>query len=354
VTPCVFAVPGDLSSPTGGYKYDREVLARLAQNGVTARHLALPAGFPHPDAGVLAAATTMLATIPDGNVLMIDGLAYGALPAAIIDAVRAPIVALVHHPLALEAGTPPRRAAELVALERHALSRARAVIVTSPTTAETLRDDYGVPADRLTAAVPGVERARRAVGTKRPVSLLAVGSISERKGYDVLIDALATIPDLTWRLRIVGAADRASDVARALEERIARSGIADRIERRGALDAAALDDEYDRADIFVMSSRYEGYGMAITEAIARGLPIVSTTGGALARTVPREAALNVPPNDAPALARALRDMIGDEALRMQKSVASWLLAETLPRWEDTAATIAGVLRQVRLKEGAQG
>lgn len=354
MTPCVFAVPGDLASPTGGYKYDREVLARLGRNGIDARHLALPGGFPHPDATALAATTTMLATIPADSVLLIDGLAFGALPGAILDAVRAPIVALVHHPLALEAGTPRHRAAELVALERHALARARAVIVTSPTTAETLRDDYGVPADRLTVAVPGVEPARRAAGTKRPVSLLAVGSISERKGYDVLIDALATIPDLAWRLRLVGAVDRASDVARALEGRIARSGIADRIERRGALDAASLDDEYDRADIFVMSSRYEGYGMAITEAIARGLPIVSTTGGALARTVPREAALKVPPDDAPALARALRDMIGDEALRMQKSVASWLLAETLPRWEDTAATIARVIGRVAPREGAQG
>jgi glycosyltransferase involved in cell wall biosynthesis len=343
VIACTFAIPGKLASPTGGYKYDREVLARFGGLGLAARHLPLPAGFPHPDAGTLAASLTMLATVAPSEVILADGLALGALPAAVLDAVRAPIVALVHHPLALEAGTPPARAQELVQLERTALAHAVAVVVTSPATAETLIRDYAVPEAAITVAVPGVDPAPRAKGTKRPIALLAVGSVSRRKGYDVLVDALSTLGDLDWRLELVGVADPASDVTIDLDRRIAASGVAQRIARRGALDAEALANAYDRADIFVMPSRFEGYGMVITEAIARGLPIVSTTGGALAGTVPREVALKVPPEDAPALAAALRTMISDDALRMQKAVASWLLAGALPRWDDTAATIAGVV-----------
>jgi glycosyltransferase involved in cell wall biosynthesis len=351
VIACAFAIPGDLASPTGGYKYDREVLARLPGLGVAVRHLALPGGFPHPDAGVLAASATMLATVPASDVILADGLALGALPGALLDAIRAPVVALVHHPLALEAGTPPARAAVLVDLERAALARAAAVVVTSPATAETLVRDYGVPDGAITVAVPGVDRAPRARGTRTPITLLAVGSISPRKGYDVLVDALATLTDLDWRLDLVGAADPASGLGEALDRQIAAAGLASRVTRRGALDTPSLAAAYDKADVFVMSSRYEGYGMVITEAIARGLPIVSTTGGALAGTVPREVSLKVAPDDAPALAAALRRMLGDSELRMQKSVASWLLADTLPRWEDTAATIAGVVAAARNGQG---
>ncbi len=347
----VFAIPGDITLPTGGYAYDREVLAALPAFGVDVAHLALPDGYPDPSPADLARTAAQIAATPRDAVLLIDGLAYGAMPLDLIDGFMRPIVALVHHPLCLEAGLAPERVEPLRALETAALTRARHVVVTSPTTARTLTADFAVPAERITVAVPGTEPAERvAVGTGTPVRLLAVGSVVPRKGYDVLIraleiDAASRAPD--WTLRIVGAVDRSPATVEAIRRQIAAAGLGERIEIAGPMSRAELDIAYSRADIFVLSSHYEGYGMVLAEALARGLPIVTTTGGAAAETVPDDAALKVPPGDAAALQRALRRAIDDAALRARLADAAWAAGQMLPRWTDAAATIARVIKEAR-------
>lgn len=343
----VFAIPGDLDLPTGGYAYDRRVLALLPGNGVGVRYLKVPGSYPAPSEADLAATQAVLAGIDAGTPVLVDGLALGAIPVACLGGVRAPIVALCHHPLALEAGLAPERAAYLHACEQAALARARHVVVTSPSTARLLTSDFGVSADRITVAEPGTDRAERALGSGRPeLQLLAVGSIVPRKGYDVLVTALAHLADLPWRLVITGADDRSPETTRKIRDAIAASGLADRIDLRGAADVATLERLYAEADVFVMPSLFEGYGMVLGEAMARGLPIVCTTGGAAAETVPDDAALKVPPGDPAALAGALRTVLTDTQKRARMADASWAGSEGLPRWADTARIIADVLRKV--------
>ena len=349
----VFAIPGDITLPTGGYTYDREVLALLPTTGIDVRHLELPGGFPDPSPADLARTAELVAGTGKDTVLLIDGLAYGAMPATLIEGFDRPIVALVHHPLCLEAGLAPARAETLRALETAALARAARVVVTSPTTARTLAADFAVPSERITVAVPGTDPAARAVGSAGAdgkVALLAVGSVVPRKGYDVLvraleIDAAAHRPD--WTLGIVGALDRSPATVAALRDQIATAGLGDRIEIVGPMSRDQLDRRYDRADIFVLSSHYEGYGMVLAEALARGLPIATTTGGAAAETVPDAAALKVPPGDAEALQRALRRLIDDPALRARLADAAWSAGQTLPRWSDTAALVANTIKEAR-------
>ena len=272
-----FAIPGDIDLATGGYAYDRRVLALVPAAGVAAAHLQLPGGFPAPTVRDLADAEASLvrAGAADGAILMIDGLAYGALPADLIGRITAPIVALVHHPLCLEAGSSPARQDELRRLEIAALRMAARVICTSPTTARTLIADFDVPADKITVAEPGADPAARARGTAsvdraQPVQLLAVGSLIPRKGYDLLVEALFPLKSLAWRLAIAGSADLDAGTARDLRRQIEHRGLSDRISLLGAVDAARLAELYDRADLFVMSSHYEGYGMVLTEALASG------------------------------------------------------------------------------------
>jgi glycosyltransferase involved in cell wall biosynthesis len=282
-------------------------------------------------------------------VLLVDGLAYGAMPPEVISQAPCPIIALVHHPLCLEAGLPAERQADLRASEMAALALARHVIVTSPTTARTLRAEFGVPAEKITVAEPGTDRAGR-VRPSRPAKvryrprLLAAGSIVPRKGYDILVRALARLGHLDWRLTIAGDRDRSPDTSAALDAQIRRSGLRDRIRLVGSVDAHALAKLYAEADVFVTASLYEGYGMVLTEALARGLPIVATTGGAAAETVPDRAALKVPPGDARALARALGRAVRESALRRRLSEAAWAAGRTLPGWRDTAHIVAGVIR----------
>ncbi|PZO04518.1 MAG: group 1 glycosyl transferase [Hyphomicrobiales bacterium] len=339
-----FAIPGDIDLPTGGYAYDRRLLAEWRDMGIEARHVALPGSFPFPTEADLSQTGRAILSQPFDDTLLIDGLAYGAFPEGIAAGLAGRVVALVHHPLALETGLDEQKAQQLLARETAALRYTRAVVTTSPATKQLLVRDFGVEAARITVAVPGVDPAPRAKGgpADGPLRLLAVGSIVPRKGYHVLVEALATLRDRKWHLTIVGADDRAPQTMRDLTDQIAAAGLTDRILLAGAVNDTTLAAAYDRADLFVMPSLFEGYGMVLTEALARGLPIICTTGGAAAETAPDAAALKVAPGEAGALAKALASLIDAPAQRRELADAAWVAAEALPRWRDTAAIVAGV------------
>lgn len=343
---CAFLIPGDIELPTGGYAYDRRVLGLLEAHGVAARHVVLSASYPSPGEADLEETREAVERLRSDTVLLIDGLAYGAMPAALIAGFRRPIVALCHHPLALEAGLSEARQAALRASETEALAKAHHVIVTSPATRALLVREFGVPAGRITVAIPGTDPAPRSQGSDAGTRLLAVGSIVPRKGYDILIEALTQLADLDWTLTIVGAGDRSPATTEALVAQIAARGLAPRVTLAGALSNPDLSLQYGAADLFVMPSLFEGYGMVLAEAMARGLPIVCTTGGAAAETAPDAAAIKVPPGDVVALSDAIARVVRDRALKADMAKASWSAGLTLPRWEDTARLVAGAIRKV--------
>ncbi|MDB5594805.1 MAG: hypothetical protein JWM36_1766 [Hyphomicrobiales bacterium] len=343
----IFAIPGDLASLTGGYHYDREVLGRLPGLGIEIEHLALPGGFPAPNAQELALTQHLFAAASHDAVLFIDGLAFGACPASLVEGIAQPVVALIHHPLALETGLDDARRAFLHACEKAALSKAVHVIVPSPTTKAALVADYGVPEHRITIALPGTQPARQAHGSGSiSLAMLAVGSVVPRKGYDVLVEALAPLRHETWTLAIAGSLDRAPAHVASLRKLVAAHDLEGRITLTGEIDGGALDALYAGADLFVMSSHYEGYGMVLAEAMARGLPIVVTTGGAAGDTVPDAAALKVAPGNSAALGAALRQMLRDAPRRARLAEASFKAGHALPTWEDTARIVADVLARV--------
>lgn len=339
-----FLIPGDLNLPTGGYGYDRAVIRLLPECGVQPMHVALPGSFPNASEADLADCAAIVQGLPADCPLLIDGLAYGAMPEALIRTFNRPIIALCHHPLALENGISAARAEALQASEQAALALAAHVIVTSSLTGKILEGDFAVPRNRITVAEPGTARKARATGSGLPaLQLLAVGSIVPRKGYAVLVEALAGLKNRSWFLRIVGAA-RALETVNALQRQITEAGLADRILLTGAVRERDLDTFYEKADLFIMSSLFEGYGMVLGEAMQRGLPIVTTTGGAASDTVPEGAGLKVPPGDSDALRAALDKAMADPDLRATLGEAAWQAGQTLPRWEDTARIIADALK----------
>lgn len=351
MTRTAFVIPGDITLPTGGYAYDRRVLALLADHGIDASHVVLPGSYPSPGKDDLAETSRILSRLPDDTVLLIDGLAYGAMPGDMIAALKHKIVALVHHPLCLEAGLAPMRARYLQQTEQMALALAEHVVVTSPTTARTLTADFNVPAAKITVAIPGTDRAPRARGTEEPLQLLAVGSVVPRKAYDVLAAALLRLPaSIDWHLTIVGAVR--DEAARGkLEAALAAKGqsgapLSEHVTLTGGVDDAQLATLYDRADVFVMASLYEGFGMVLTEAMARGLPIICTTGGAASETVPDVAAIKVLPGDADALGQAISSILTDAELRRSLADASFAAGQSLATWDDAARLVAAALKKV--------
>ncbi len=334
----VFAIPGDLDTPTGGYIYDKRMIAELRELGWRPEVLNLGDGFPRPTALTRAAAKAHLTDVPKGRPIVIDGLAFGVLPET-GEALREthPLVALVHHPLALETGVSAQDAEALRQSERAALACTRGVIVTSAATARTLAADFGVPPERITVAPPGTDRPaamrRRSASS---VALLAVGAVVPRKGYDVLVEALAGLLDLPWRLTIVGDCGRDPPTAARLRAEIVRHRLEPRVTIEDAIPAERLAELYSASDLFVLPSRHEGFGMAYAEAIAHGLPVIGTTAGAIPDTVPAEAGILVPPDDATALAATLRHLIEKPDEREKLAAGARVAAANLPTWRGSA------------------
>jgi len=341
-------VPGPLEARTGGTLYDRRMAAGLGEFGWRVEVHEVEGRFPDADARARTSLDGTLSSIAataggrggKTSPVVIDGLAMGALPGVIRShADRLSILALVHHPLADETGLPPPDRARFAELESAALSACSGVLVTSDFTAGRVRE-LGVPGSRVRVAPPGTDPARPATGPgpDAPPRLLCVAAVSARKGHDVLVRALAKVRDLRWSCTCAGSVDRDPEF------------LAQRIELVGELGDDALDDLYRSSSLFVLPSHYEGYGMVLTEALARGLPVVSTTGGAIPGTVPGDAGVLVPPGDPPALAAALQELLGESEAaawrRARLARAARSHAGRLPDWNQAARTFGASVREL--------
>jgi glycosyltransferase involved in cell wall biosynthesis len=341
-----FLSPGPLATPTGGFRYDREMVSGLAAAGRLSSVIELADRFPLPDDGTVERARAALAALADGDRLIVDGLGFAPLLEPIAEAAgRLAIVAVIHHPLADETGLPAAVRARLLERERRALALARHVVVTSRATGLRLAE-LGVPPERVSVVAPGVDRparaAREPTNRRRPrlVRLLSVGSLTPRKGHDVLLRALARLRDLPWRLWLVGA-ERDRRHARRLRTLAAALGLAGRIDWLGTVSAAELERRYRTADVFVLPSRLEGYGIVFAEAMAAGLPVIAAASPAVSEVVPADAGRLVAAGDDRALAAALAATLGatirDPALRARLGAAGPSTGAARRSWDQARA-----------------
>lgn len=343
---CSFLIPGDLGTRTGGYTYDRHIIDGLRALGWTVHIHALGEGFPAPGGAALEQAQRVVESLPDGTLALVDGLAFGVLDElAHAHARRLRWVALVHHPLSLESGLVEAQRQRLHDSERRALQAARRVIVTSPFTARNLVAEFGMPASRISVVEPGTEEAPLASGSApgEPLNLLCVATITPRKAHVLLAEALAGLKDRPWVLHCAGSLSMDPACTAALKEAIRRHGLEGRVLLHGEQDEAGLRRLYAAADAFVLPSFHEGYGMALAEAIAHGLPVISTRAGAISDTVPETAGVLVPPGDVPALRAALQRLLDDAPWRMQLRRGALAARARLAGWQASSARFADAL-----------
>jgi glycosyltransferase involved in cell wall biosynthesis len=343
----VLVVPGRLDNPTGGYQYDRRMSEGLCQHGWSVDVRELDESFPYPSSKALDHAAEVLADLPHGTRLLVDGLALGAMPEIIEhEAARLRIAALVHLPLGADVGIDRNTAARLEAAERRALAAAALIIVTGKATLPMLAK-YGLAPSRIIVVEPGTMPAALSRGSGgKPLELLSVATLNPIKGHEILIEALSSVPRNCWHLTCAGSVTRHPETADRVRAAIRRLHLEDRITLAGELDAAELDGYYDRADVFVLATLQETYGMAVAEALARGLPVVSTTTGAIADLVGDDAGLLVPPGDTRALAGALARIVSDDSLRARLAAGARRVRERLPTWERAAAEMAAALEHL--------
>lgn len=339
-------VPGALTSRTGGYIYDRRIAEGLRERNWAIGVHELPDRFPFPDADTLTRADAVLSAIPAGTITLVDGLAFGAMPVvAEHHASRLRLVAIVHLPLAFDVGLDASTAFQLEASERRALAAARLVVVTGKTTVDLLQQ-YALPPGRLAVVQPGTDRAPVSRGSgSDTVELLCVATLNPGKDHESLLRALAQCTG-PWRLTCAGSLTRHVETASKIRSLIDELGLADRVSLAGDLDAQALQAAYDRADVFVLATRRETYSMAVAEALAHGLPVVSTTTGAIPDLVGSSAGVLVTPGDRVGLASALARVIDAPGLRARLREGALRARDRLPTWESAAAAMSSALERL--------
>lgn len=339
----VFAIPGDKDRRTGGFIYEATVLRVLNELGCPTEHMILPDSFPNPTTQDMQVTLEKLRAVSPTCPIILDGLVFGAIDPAGLASIEAPVIAMIHHPLGLETGLDKVTANALLQNETAALKHAAHVIVPSPHTADILIREFGANPSRITVAQPGFDRPGVAPAfnhsTIDPPLILSVGLLAPRKGHDVLLDALSTITELSWQAEIVGRAHEA-ETYRSLTNQLDSLGLNSRVTLVGELDDAQLDARFRAASVFALATRYEGYGMVLSEAMLYGLPVVSCSVGAVPETV-GDAGILSPADDAQAFASGLVIALNDRDVYAAKSM---LVAKTLPTWDDTTQFFIDVIR----------
>jgi len=337
----------DPARPSGGNAYDRRVCRGLARAGWSLREQVVPGSWPDADAAAHRALADLLASARDGTTVLVDGLVASAAACVLVpEASRLRLVVLLHLPLGVTAADPPA-----VAGERAVLSAAAAVLTTSRWTRRWVLERCDLPVDRVHVVEPGVDPAPVATGTRSGRRLLCVAAVTPLKGHDVLLEGLARVRDLAWTCDCVGSLDRDPGFAERLRGRACALGLADRFRLLGPRTGSGLDACYGSADALVMASRFESYGMVVTEALARGLPVLATSAGGLPETLGvlpdgSRAGMLVPPEDPDALADALRRWLLEDDLRSSLRAAAARRRTGLSGWDDTTRAVSRVLGEV--------
>jgi glycosyltransferase involved in cell wall biosynthesis len=339
-------VPGPLATRTGGSIYDRRLAEGLRARGWTVSVIELDP-VTHPLAPPLHTAPAQFATIPDGSVVLVDGLAFGTMPEIVEhESWRLRFVPIVHMALSATPGLTRGEAAWLSSLERRALAKAQHIVVTgsrTKTTVSVMVDRYD---DQITRIPPGVDdvlSGEKERAQTSPLRLLCVANVTWGKGHDILLRSLASLTGADWTLTCVGSAEREPLHARFVHKMALDLGLESRITWTGELQN--LDSQFERADLFVLPTRGETYGMAVAEAIAHGVPVVSTRTGEVVSIV-GGGGMVAEPGDADAFGSVLREVIANQDLRRRLAEGARVAAKRLPRWVEAAGAMERVLNAV--------
>lgn len=344
-----FVVPDAIDDPqrvSGGNMYDRRLRDGLRAAGWEVRMLLVTARGRGWTARTLS-------QLPEGALVLVDGLLAGREPEALsTHAARLRLVVLAHmvphEPRDHEAGDRELDDHELSEEQHDALRAAQLIITTSAwTRSELIAQDAADP-HRIVVAHPGADPAPATVASDSGGRLLCVAAVAPHKGQDLLVRALAGLADRgDWTCRFVGSLQVAPDFVDALTSVVEAAGLADRIAFTGVLTGPALEAEYGRADLVVLPSRSESYGMAVAEALQHGIPVLATGVGGIPEAIPPgDAAMIVPPDDPWALSVVLQQWWASRDRRSERKAAALTARSESRSWAATTGIVAAALAGV--------
>ena len=346
----VLVTMGDPDRLTGGYRYNRRVADRAALHDARVGFVAAAERrFPLQLAGGPRLLSRALASRPDA--LLVDSLVTAALaPPLAIRHPSVPSIGMLHQPPGGVDQVAPRSSRIQAILDRRFYRLASRLIVPSESLAAEVRA-AGAPAERVRVVPPGTELPEPAVGvdfgpTARP-AFLCVANWVPNKGLHLLLEAFGHLPGTAGSLHLVGDVEVDQAYARKLRARLGLADLLGRVVVHGRSSPEEVAAYYRSADVFVLPSLGETYGMVFAEALAAGLPCVGFRVGHLPDLVANSVTgLLVSSGDVPALTGALERLASDAALRRAMSTAARRVGAVLPSWDDTAAGVFAAVREV--------
>lgn len=343
-----FVIPGDLNAPTGGSRYDREILKRFVNHQINAHLISVSHTYPYPTLDDRIKTAARISACPCA-LLLIDGLAFGAFSDIEFAAITKPLIVLLHHPLADETGLSANVAQQFYEQEKNNLGMAHKVIVTSHATKQRLINAYHVRDNKISVAEPAITRPHRLAHQKSKSQgetclMLAVGSISPRKNYSFIINVLSQInTNRSWLLNIAGRCDDEQETQK-LAMLIKALGLEKHIRLLDAVSEPMLQTLYQDSDFLLFPSLYEGYGMALTEALSYGLPIIASIHIPAVSGLEGEGVLLIDPDKTALWVETIEQWMNNPVAFSKAVQTAKSLAKTLPDWDQTTHNIVQALK----------
>ena len=343
-------VTWDRDDPTGGNVYNRALVAELRALGVNVQLHRLAGPWPEGDASSHMKLARALRAEP---ACLVDGIVGCGSPEVVAAAVDSghSVTVVVHLPISDEVGLEPTQRQRYAALEAKTVHSASGVLCSSRWSAAELSRRYG--RSDVGVATPGVTPAPVARGSQDsgPPRILSVASLTPTKDQLTLVHALAQLTDLPWTADLIGSDQANPGYAARLRDEIAAAGLGDRISVPGTLGGSVLDQKWDAADLLVLPSRIETYGLVVVEALARGIPAVVSAGTGAIEALQEGATkhstatpgTSVPAGDSAGLAAVLRRWLTEPMLRRAWRQAALARRDTLPGWQQTAQAVLAYL-----------
>jgi glycosyltransferase involved in cell wall biosynthesis len=321
---------GSLDTLSGGYLYDRQLVRCLEAHGDRVELISLPwHNYPlHLTDNWQPALSRRLLHTPF-DILLQDELNHPSLAwlnGRLRGRVAYPVVSIVHH-LRIQEHHPAHWMPLYRAVEQRYLEQVDGCIYNSETTrraVETLigRSPPHIVAWPAASHLPVLPRVPRAPGD--PLRLLFIGNVIPRKGLATLLTALTLLHGVAWELQVAGDLELEPAHSHAMQKLAAEPRLQPRILFLGRSDSEMLQNALARADLLVVPSQHEGFGIVYLEALQAGVPVIATTGGAAWEMVePGHNGFLIDPGDSGALATLLQRLAThpDELAALQQAAA---------------------------------
>lgn len=305
-----FLINDDINTLTGGYIYNKYIVNGLNEKNYDVSVISLLGNFPNPTSSDLNKCSEILNTLPDKAFLVVDSLILGFIPQLLIKIrERTSIIGLMHLPLSIDLKSNKKQ--RLFLEEEKALELCKRIITTSFYT-KILLTESGIDAEKILVAEPGTENYPKKENYPcNPYNLVCISNYHENKNQIALIKALKNLVEYNWEMNFFGRSD--TFYFRKLKELVYSYNLDKRIFLGGPLERSKISDIYLKSDLFILPTKFETYGMALTEALAHGIPVITTLTGGISYSVPASMAIFVKPT-VKSLVAALKKVFIDHSV----------------------------------------